>query len=278
MATMSGPSATSDHSQQPLGNPQASLLRALLQVSRGIEPEGTFADGLFPTEPPTSMRKVWVKRRGASATLIAISTDALVDDVRDLILRKYANSLGRHFDAPDLTLHITSRDKRQARQLGPEEVLVNTLDHYYPGGQAVDEALIVDIPQQRTPRPSPRPAAPYASGISHFAADAGRPSEAGEGYFPPVVPTASSLAPPIGGGNDQAAHTVPTIGSGQAPSLPSPGSGRPRAFRDRSERPRLGRSHTSSPTIQANSGVKSVAMGTGKLASRSMLFTRAPSS
>jgi hypothetical protein len=35
----------------------------------------------------------------------------------------------------------------------------------------------------------------------------------------------------------------------------------------------LGRSHTSSPTIQANSGVKSVAMGTGRLVSRSMLLT-----
>ena len=56
-------------------------------------------------------RKVWVKRPGGSATLIPIDEDDLVDDVRERILRKYANSLGRQFDAPDLVLRVR-KDRR----------------------------------------------------------------------------------------------------------------------------------------------------------------------
>ena len=48
---------------------------------------------------PPATRKIWVKRPGSSATLVQIREDDLVDDVRDMILRKYANSLGRNFDA-----------------------------------------------------------------------------------------------------------------------------------------------------------------------------------
>src|SRR5207237_361399 len=36
-------------------------------------------------------RKVWVKRAGASATRVEVAEDDLVDNVRDVILRKYAN-------------------------------------------------------------------------------------------------------------------------------------------------------------------------------------------
>ncbi|PKS13221.1 hypothetical protein jhhlp_000567 [Lomentospora prolificans] len=258
MATAaSGSGAASGHPPQLPMNPQASLLRALLQVSHANDSEAGFSDALLTTETPTPMRKVWVKRRGASATIVTIPTDALVDDVRDLILRKYANSLGRHFDSPDLSLYITSRDRRQTRPLGPEEVLSSCLDAYYPDGQTVDEALIVDIPQQKTPRPSPRSTIPYPSGTSHLAVDSARPSEAGEGYFPPVAPLASSLTALPGATSDQEAHIPPTIAPGQVPSLPSPGNGRSRVLRERTERPRLGRSHTSSPTVQPNANTVS---------------------
>ncbi|KAF4119914.1 osomolarity two-component system, response regulator SSK1 [Geosmithia morbida] len=124
-------------------------------------------------------RKIWVKRPHASATLVTISDDDLVDNVRDFILSKYANSLGRSFDPPDLTLRIVPRDpSKKERLLGPEEPIARVVEGYYPGGQTIDEALVIDIPR-RTPKPSPRPTALH---VTHD----GPPSEAGEGYFPPI--------------------------------------------------------------------------------------------
>ncbi len=61
-----------------------------------------------------------MRRPSASATLVTIHEDDLVDDVRGMILRKYGNSLGRQFDAPDLTLRIVPRENRLERTLGPE--------------------------------------------------------------------------------------------------------------------------------------------------------------
>lgn len=192
-------------------------------------------------------RKVWVKRPHGSATVIAIQEEDLVDHVRDLILRKYANSLGRTFDSPDLSIRICARGHEKDRILGPEEAMARTLDRFYPGGQNVDDALIVDIPR-RTPKASPL--APPAPGTTAFyLPDDGRPSEAGEGYFPPVVaaPSPHSVSVPT---NGTIAHSIAILGTGQVPPIPSPGSGaRSRAHRDRPERPRLVRQHTASPTI-----------------------------
>jgi osomolarity two-component system, response regulator SSK1 len=41
---------------------------------------------------------------------VSIREDDVVDDIRDAVLKKYANSLGRSFDAPDVTLKIVSRE------------------------------------------------------------------------------------------------------------------------------------------------------------------------
>ena len=196
------------------------------------------------------VRKVWVKRPHASATTITVGEEDLVDDVRDLILRKYANSLGRTFDSPDLVIRIHPRDQEKERILGPEEVIGRTLDTFYPGGQSVDEALIIDIPR-RTPKASPRvPSAPGTT--TYYITDDGRPSEAGEGYFPPVVTLQASHgqpAPPGTGPNGAAPHSIAVIGSGHIPPIPSPGGTiRPRHH----NRPRLGRTHTSSPTMVVN--------------------------
>lgn len=54
-------------------------------------------------------RKIWIKRPNASATLVQICEDDLVDDVHEMILKKYANSLGRSFDSPNVTLRIVPR-------------------------------------------------------------------------------------------------------------------------------------------------------------------------
>ncbi|RFU75520.1 response regulator receiver domain-containing [Trichoderma arundinaceum] len=208
-------------------------------------------------------RKIWVMRPKASATLITINQNDLVDDVRDMILRKYANSLGKTFDSPDLTLRIHPRDSQHSRVLGPEEPMGSTIDQYYPGGQTVKEALIIDIPRNTTtPRPSPRAPVYYADDV--------RPSETGEGYFPLVPGNAASPRLPAGvpmqQPNGSMPHSMAVINNGHLPAIPSPGGTRPRSHRDREQRhdrqersdrqdyPRTGRNHTPSPNLHNGGG------------------------
>lgn len=202
-------------------------------------------------------RKIWVRRPGASATMVSIREDDLVDDVRDMILRKYANSLGRSFDSPDVTLRIVTRaatHRSQAeRLLGPEEDMCRTLDQYYPGGQTVEEALVIDVPQRvKTPRPSPRGG--YAHN-AYAALDEFRPPESGTDYFPQMPAVIPPSGPPSGlsGGlaHHPSMHADPTrsmsvLSTGQVPPLPSPGAS---SRRHRDHRPKFSRQHTSSPTI-----------------------------
>lgn len=186
-------------------------------------------------------RKIWVKRAGASATLVTIHEDDLVDDVRDMILRKYANSLGRCFDAPDVTLRVVPREHANRhlhegeRCLKPDEHIARTIDAYFPGGQSVDEALVIEVPQRRTPRASPRSMNPhYYEGL--------QPGD----YFPVMPTTISPSLPPTSAAAMAQPHAMSILNNGKAPSLPSPG-GRPP--RHNSMRPKAGRTHTSSPTL-----------------------------
>ncbi|KAF2748113.1 hypothetical protein M011DRAFT_386574, partial [Sporormia fimetaria CBS 119925] len=190
-------------------------------------------------------RKIWVKRPNASATLVQIREDDLVDDVRDMILRKYANSLGKAFDSPDLCLRIVPRDtatgKTADRVLGPEEDMCRTLDAYYPGGQTVNEALLIEVPQRRTPKPSPRIPTYY----HHPATELQPPHENGE-YFPPMMPVtqpspANSQLP------SHMANSIAVLSTGHLPALPSPGAAR----RLHHGRPKYIRQHTASPTAMA---------------------------
>ncbi|KKY38924.1 putative response regulator mcs4 [Diaporthe ampelina] len=130
--------------QSLLSNRQSTLIQTLLRGSQGDENASISNEQLLPISGNMVMRKIWVKRPGASATLVTINEDDLVDDVREMILRKYANSLGRQFDAPDLTLRIRPNGNQQERMLGPEEPMSRTLDAYFPSGQTVDDALIID--------------------------------------------------------------------------------------------------------------------------------------
>ncbi|KAM3087160.1 Two-component response regulator SSK1p, variant 2 [Clarireedia jacksonii] len=244
--------------QSLLPQQQTKLIKTLLSDPSEVSVQSriaSIASDYFGTHGPATIsatmvtRKIWVKRPGASATLVTINEDDLVDDVRDMILKKYANSLGRNFDAPDVTLRIVPREQRQERTLGPEEPMTRTLDAYFPGGQSVDEALIIDVPLRRTPRPSPRP-----NGHGHNSTyyDEGRPTEAGSDYFPPMpIPVPSpglANSVPVVNGNHAApmiAHAMSVLTTGHVPALPSPGSQR----RHYSSRPKIGRTHTSSPTI-----------------------------
>ncbi|KAG9193728.1 hypothetical protein G6011_03763 [Alternaria panax] len=200
-------------------------------------------------------RKIWVKRPSASATLVQIREDDLVDDVREVILKKYANSLGRSFDSPDVTLRIIPRDGQRAgeRTLGPEEDMCRTLDAYFPGGQNVTEALIIDVPQRRTPKPSPRVPFYYA----HHEDGAHAQTE----YFPPMPVIAPS---PATSGQEREAriplphapHSIAIINTGQLPAIPSPGGTRRGPLH--AHRPKYPRTHTASPTTLGG-GIPSLA-------------------
>ncbi|KIV85285.1 hypothetical protein PV11_00993 [Exophiala sideris] len=194
----------------------------------------------------TMQRKIWVKRPGASPTRVEVAQDDLVDNVRDVILQKYANSLGRNIDAPDITLKIVSREQNNKnvpleRALGPEEPIGSTLDTYYPGGQTVEEALVIEVVTvRRTPRPSPRAGNHQ---ISYYYQDQYRPDDGAREYFPPMPlhsPHLAHVPPP-----HAIQHSMSVLTTGQLPPLPSPGSHGQR----RHARPKYGRQHTSSPTI-----------------------------
>ena len=207
-------------------------------------------------------RKIWVKRPNATATKVTITEDDLVDDVKDMVLRKYANSLGRNFDPPDMSLKVivgphSSRHTNE-RTLAPDENISKILDLHYPGGQSIDEALLIDVPQRRTPKHSPRVALPY------YVNDDIRPAETSTDYFPPmpvVGPQSPLVTSNMAAVNGQAvvprppstAHSVPhsiaVLETGHLPNLPSPGAPGRARHSERNARPRYGRQHTASPVI-----------------------------
>ncbi|KAJ4375988.1 Two-component response regulator SSK1p [Neocucurbitaria cava] len=239
--------------QSLIANTDAKIIKTLLAPDI---PQAAIATG-----PPTSTdyfggaptnlagmlhRKIWVKRPNASATLVQIREDDLVDDVRDMILKKYANSLGRSFDSPDVTLRIVPRDaqKGQDRTLGPDEDMCRTLDAYFPGGQSVNEALIIDVPQKRTPKASPRIPLYY----SHHDDSVNHQTE----YFPPM-PVINPSPAALGGGQHDARiplphapHSIAVLNTGQLPALPSPGGTRRGPLH--AHRPKFPRHNTASPT------------------------------
>lgn len=236
--------------QSLLSNRQSTLIQTLLgrNGSQSEDPSNLNSDQLLPIEGNMVTRKIWVQRPGSSATLVTINEDDLVDDVREMILRKYANSLGRQFDAPDLTLRIRPNGNQQERMLGPEEPMSRTLDAYFPSGQNIDEALIIDVPLRRTPRASPRVGPPHAPQVQYYVEDP-RPPETANDYFGPGALSALPVTVTAPSASSGHSHAISVLSTGQVPQIPSPGSRRARDYRERPERPRLGRQHTSSPTL-----------------------------
>lgn len=237
--------------QSLVHNSNARVIKTLLDSQRTRPSTANSQEDYFSLNAGMLHRKIWVKRPGASATLVQIREDDLVDDVRDMILKKYANSLGRSYDSPDVYLRIVSRDpaaRPAERTLGPEEEMCRTLDEYFPGGQTVDEALIIDVPQRRTPKPSPR--VPLPPHVAHYYGET-RPAETDADYFPPMpalgAPSPASLTSLSHDSRQSHAHqdvrSIAVLTTGQVPPLPSPG-----ATRQRTHRPRPHRNLTSSPT------------------------------
>lgn len=239
--------------QSLVANTDARVIKTLLAPdapSQPVQPSPPTPSDYFGAVQPAITaamlhRKIWVKRPNASATLVQIGEDDLVDDVRDMILRKYANSLGRSFDAPDVTLRIAPRDAAQGQErlLGPEEDMCRTLDAYFPGGQTVHEALIIDVPTRRTPKPSPRVPLYYAH---HDDAQ-----HAQTEYFPPMPVAHPSPAAAQHGPPHPAPHSIAILtNGGQLPPLPSPGGAATRRLHH-NQRPRNPRHNTASPTTLA---------------------------
>ena len=260
---------TSTHISRPISLPERRSLAAsspgrflstLPENDKALPEAGSsdyFGGGPLTVSADMMHRKIWVKRPGQSATMVSINEEDLVDDARDMILKKYGNSLGRHFDAPDVTLRILPRtsDRRHAkgeRTLGPEEQLSKTLDTYYPGGQSVDDALLINVPQRQTPRHSPR------IPMQYYVNDDLRPSESGNDYFP-TVPLQAQHSPRLqlpansvhGSSHPAMPHGMSMVTTGQPPALPSPGglSARHSSSGSRSQRPRHLRQGTASPTV-----------------------------
>ncbi|KAI1979996.1 Two-component response regulator SSK1p [Ophidiomyces ophidiicola] len=227
---------------------QQRLIKTLLEPGPPGSGGDYFSRGTPTIQADMISRKIWVKRAGSSPTLVCVTEEDLVDDLREAILRKYANSLGRTFDAPDVVLKLvprepSSRQSNSERFLGPEEPVGRTLDHYYPGGQAVGEALIIETPQRRTPRPSPR------HNVSYSHQEDIRPGEADE-YFPPMhVIQTPNVPSSISSGSIPSSHqhSMAVITTGQLPAVPSPGSRG--SWHNIQHRPKFPRQHTSSPTI-----------------------------
>ncbi|KIW04707.1 uncharacterized protein PV09_04440 [Verruconis gallopava] len=219
-------------------------------------------------------RKVWVKRPHAAATIVLIKEDDLVDEAKEAILQKYRNQLSRHFDAPDITIRILTRGEPGERILNPDEPLCRTLDSYYPGGQSVDEALIIDVPQRRTPRPSPRVHSHHSHNRSHDSFQfydegerSARPHESATDYFPPMPPVNLGQPSPLLTNTSHDSHShdsrkshaaheraISVLNTGQVPPLPSPGAvGRRAHMAKQHSRPAHPRQHTSSPTTLSSS-------------------------
>lgn len=227
-------------------------------------------------------RKIWVKRPNASATLVAVRQEDLVDDVRDMILKKYANSLSKTFDAPDMNLTVMTRadpltQSRSMRVLGPEEEMIKVIDELYPGGQTVEEALIIDVPTKRTPKPSPRH---FPTHHYHNLEDY-RPLENGTDYFPPM-PMVNAIQPSLPQtampqmmrehhhsliASDHPARSIAVLNTGQLPPLPSPGG---RRHREREHRPKYGRQHTSSPVIPSHPNAGTTGLNTLSLSQHNL--------
>jgi hypothetical protein len=82
---------------------------------------------------------------------VELTEDFLVDDLREAILRKYPQSLGKHHDAADLSIRIPSRNARDnnseteglSRLLLPDESVIKILTEEYPAGQKSSEAWTI---------------------------------------------------------------------------------------------------------------------------------------
>lgn len=123
-----------------------------------------------------SGRRVWVRKPNSTPTTIIVYQDQIVDDLKQLIMSKYPNSLGRSCDPADITIRIDipksmptkkatgwnrpgsiismSPDNLKSprspsislssKVLEPDELLWNILDTHFPQGMTMNESFIIE--------------------------------------------------------------------------------------------------------------------------------------
>lgn len=132
----------------------------------------------------SQFRRVWVKRLTGTPTTIMISSDQLVDDLKQAVISKYPNSLGRHFDPAEIQLLVrgslerSSYMNRRHRKktltknftlsgedistkaangdsawqdldsyfiLAPDQNVWDVINEYCGGSMSIDDAFVVDV-------------------------------------------------------------------------------------------------------------------------------------
>jgi osomolarity two-component system response regulator SSK1 len=98
------------------------------------------------------MRRLWVKRgvNGTPAS-IQLQGDDLVDDLKDAVFRKYPVALARSYDAPDVSICLalpsaTKANITETRPLAVDESIEVIVSTYFPKGQRVEDALVIQVP------------------------------------------------------------------------------------------------------------------------------------
>jgi len=255
--TLLGPSADNNTSASPTFTTNSPLLEEESTTFRSVPIEFQLPT---PATLGSSMLngRVWVKRPGGSPTIVSVRQDDMVDDVRDVVLKKYQNALGKSYDAPDISIKVVPRHARPRsldhtpgrgydsqlgeRTLNPDETITRVLDDYFPGGQSIDEALVIEVPPlpsvgRRTPRPSPH----HGPGSHHD----GHSGIESNDYFPPMphpgYPQALSTS-----SSQIREPSITVLTTGQVPNLP----GSPGGANRRNVRPSARRMQTSSPVVR----------------------------
>ncbi|ORY85089.1 hypothetical protein BCR37DRAFT_355999 [Protomyces lactucae-debilis] len=111
------------------------------------------------------MRRLWVKRgvNGTPAS-IQLQGDDLVDDLKDAVFRKYPVALARSYDAPDVSICValpssTKPNITETKALAVDTSVDLVVKTYFPSGQRVEDALVIQVPSN-----SQAHASPYVSG------------------------------------------------------------------------------------------------------------------
>lgn len=255
--TLLGPSTDNNTAASPTFNTNSPLLEESSPTFRSVPIEFQLPT---PATLGSSMLnvRVWVKRPGGSPTIVNVRQDDMVDDARDVVLKKYQNALGKSYDAPDISIRVVPRHARprsldhppgrgydpqlNERTLNPDETITRVLDDYFPGGQSIDEALVIEVPPlpsvvRRTPRPSPH----HGSGSHHD----GHSGIESNDYFSPMPHTGYPQAPPTSSSQIRE-PSIAVLATGQVPNLP----GSPGGANRRNVRPGTRRMQTSSPVVR----------------------------
>lgn len=185
-----------------------------------------------------AQRRIWVKRPNASATLIRVNEGDLVDDLRETVLAKYANTLGTSCDAPDIALLLRLPNGPDSvggeRALSPDEDICHVLDACYPDGQTMEHALIITIPTDGESHASPMSGhvkSPQAGGVQGSRQLLSTPPEIQHNRLKPATGQAASAELQRIHGKRMASSPLPSLpfktnrnGPGTAGQSPPPRS------------------------------------------------------